>query len=54
MALEEIPQTARRETEMAAINQSVSDYYDSISDEEVEDLGEWGKFGLRQLLKEGA
>ena len=39
---------------MAKINQSVTDYYDSLSDEEVEELSEWGKFGLRQLLEEDA
>ena len=50
--LEEILQAVRREAEFAKINQSVSDYYDSLSDEEVEELGQWGEFGLRQLLKE--
>ena len=50
--LEEILQAVRREAELAKINQSVSDYYDSLSDEEVEELGQWGEFGLRQLLKE--
>jgi len=49
--LEEILQAVRRETELAKINQSVSDYYDSISDEEMEELSEWGRFGLSQLLK---
>jgi hypothetical protein len=52
--LEEILQAARREAEMATINQSVTAYYDSLSDEEAEELSEWGKFGLRQLLKEDA
>jgi methylthioribose-1-phosphate isomerase len=50
--LEEILQAARREAEMAKINQSVSDYYDSLSDEEMEELSQWGEFGLRQLLQE--
>jgi len=50
--LEEILQAARREAEMAKINQSVSDYYDSLSDEEMEELRQWGEFGLSQLLKE--
>jgi hypothetical protein len=50
--LEEILQAARREAELAAINQSVTAYYDSLSDEEAEELRQWGKFGLRQLLKE--
>jgi hypothetical protein len=50
--LEEILQAARREAEMAKINQSVSDYYDSLSDEEMEELSQWGEFGLRQLFQE--
>jgi len=50
--LEEILQAARREAELAKINQSVTDYYDSLSDEEMEELAEWGRFGLSQLLKE--
>lgn len=49
--LEEILQAVRRETELAKIKQSVSDYYDSLSDEEMEELSEWGRFGLSQLLK---
>ncbi len=48
--LEEILQAARREAELARINQSVSDYYDSLTDEEAEELSEWGKFGLSQLV----
>ena len=50
--LEEILQAARREAELAKINQAVTAYYDSLSDEEVEELSQWGEFGLRQLLKE--
>jgi methylthioribose-1-phosphate isomerase len=50
--LEEILQAARREAELAKINQSVTAYYDSLSDEEMEELRQWGEFGLRQLLKE--
>ena len=41
--LEEILQAARREAEMAKINQSVSDYYDSLSDEEMEELSRMGR-----------
>ena len=52
--LAEILQAARCEAELATINQSVTAYYDSLSDEEAEDLSEWGEFGLRQLLKEDA
>jgi hypothetical protein len=39
---------------MTEINQSVTAYYNSLSDEEAEELSEWGKFGLRQLHKEDA
>lgn len=50
--LEELLLAARREAELARIDRSVTDYYDSLSGEEVKELSEWGKFGLRQLLKE--
>jgi hypothetical protein len=52
--LEEILQTARREAELATINQSVTAYHDSLSGEEADELSRWGRFGLRELLKEDA
>jgi hypothetical protein len=52
--LEEILQAARREAEMAAINESVTAYYDSLSDEEAEELSQWGKFALSQFPRESA
>jgi methylthioribose-1-phosphate isomerase len=52
--LDEILQAVRREAEMARINQSITEYYDSLTDEEVQELDEWGRFGLSQLLKEDA
>ena len=52
--LEEILQAARREAEMAKINQSVTAYYDSLSDEEAEDLSQWGEFALSQFPTESA
>jgi hypothetical protein len=52
--LEEILQAARREAELVRINQSVTEYYDSLSDEEAEELSGWGEFGLRQLLTDDA
>jgi hypothetical protein len=52
--LEEILQAVRREAELARMNQSVIDYYDSLSDEEMKELSEWGEFGLSQLLKTDA
>jgi len=52
--LEEILQAARREAELAKINQSVTAYYDSLSDEEVKELSEWGDFALSQFPTEDA
>jgi DNA-binding PadR family transcriptional regulator len=52
--LEEILQAVRREAELTTINQSVTAYYDSLSDEEAEELSQWGKFALSQFPKESA
>jgi hypothetical protein len=43
---EEILKAARREAELAAIDKSVTEYYDSLSDEELEELAAWGRFAL--------
>lgn len=47
--LEEIIQSARRESEFAAIEKSVSDYYSSLSDAELKEQREWGEFALTQF-----
>jgi|HubBroStandDraft_1064217.scaffolds.fasta_scaffold08968_3 hypothetical protein len=52
--LDEILQAVRREAELARINQSVTDYYDSLSDEELKELSEWGDFALSQFPAEDA
>jgi cytochrome c553 len=51
--LEEILQAVRREAELARMNQSVIDYYDSLSDEEMKELSEWGDFAMSQFPTEG-
>ena len=52
--LEEILQAVRRQGELAMIDRSVVDYYDSLSGEEAEELAKCGEFALRQFPKEGA
>lgn len=50
--LEEILQSLRREKHRASIDRAVTDYYSSLSDEEVAEHAEWGDFALRQFSKE--
>lgn len=50
--LEEILQELRREQERASLERAVSDYYSSLTDEEVAEQAEWGEFALRQLRSE--
>jgi hypothetical protein len=52
--LEEILQAVRQEAELARINQSVTDYYNSLSVEEAEELSAWGDFALSQFPEESA
>lgn len=47
--LEEILQAARRDEKRASIDQAISSYYDSLTDEELREHAEWGEFGLRQM-----
>ena len=47
--LEEILQEVRRTHQRAALNRAVSDYYDSISDENVKEQAAWGEFALSQF-----
>jgi cytochrome c553 len=54
LVLEEILQAARREAELERINQSVTAYYDSLSDEEMKELSEWGDFAMSQFPAEDA
>jgi hypothetical protein len=50
--LDEILLAVRREAEMARINQSITDYYDSLSAEEMQELREWGDFAMSQFPTE--
>ena len=50
--LEEILQTVRREKKRASIERALTDYYDSLSDAEVEEEKRWGKFARRALSPE--
>jgi hypothetical protein len=50
--LEEIVQAARRRGARAAIEKSVSDYYSSLSAEEMREQSEWGEFAMSQFPDE--
>ena len=52
--LEEILQTARKAQEKKAVEKSISDYYDSLSAEEVEERARWGEFALANFPKEAS
>jgi hypothetical protein len=47
--LEEILQAARREEKRAAIDRAMKEYYDSLTDEEVEEERQWGEFAQREF-----
>ena len=49
--LEEILQAVRREAELARMNQSVIDYYDSLSDEEMKELANGASLVLANSSK---
>lgn len=50
--LEEILQAVRRQQERASIEKSVSEYYSSLSDQEVLEQAQWGEFALGEFPKE--
>ena len=50
--LEEILQNVRREQERESINRAVTDYYSSLSDDELEEHSQWGEFALTQFPAE--
>ena len=35
------------------IDRSVTEYYNSLSGEEAQELAEWGEFAMREFPKEG-
>jgi hypothetical protein len=47
--LEEIVQAAQREHDRASLGRAVSDYYNSLSDEELTEQARWGEFALGEL-----
>ena len=47
--LEEILQAARREEKRAATDRAMKEYYDSLTDEEVEEQRQWGEFAQREF-----
>lgn len=49
--LEEILQAAQREHGRLSIGQAVSDYYSSLSEEELIEQAEWGEFALGEVSK---
>ena len=52
--LDEILQSVRREQERATVASAVTDYYASLSREEVLEQTNWGEFGLREFQSESA
>jgi hypothetical protein len=47
--LEQILRAVKRETERAAIERAVSDYYSSLTESEAEELAQWGEFALSRF-----
>jgi hypothetical protein len=45
--LEEILQSVRREEKRATLDRELTEYYDSLSDEEVAEQRQWGEFARR-------
>ncbi len=50
--LDEMIQDARREQERLSLSQAVDAYYSGLSDQEAQELGEWGDFAMRQFSAE--
>ena len=50
-ALEEILQSARRQQEQELINRALTNFYDSVPDEEREEESQWGHLGLQDLVE---
>jgi hypothetical protein len=50
--LEEILQAARREEKRAATDRAITEYYNSLSDEEVAEERQWGEFARRAFAIE--
>jgi len=52
--LEEILGALRREQTRTKVEAAVGNYYDTLTDREVEEQVAWGRFALREVLKDGA
>jgi hypothetical protein len=52
--LEEILQEVRRKQAKAKVEAAVWGYYDSLSEDEIEEQTAWGRFGLQEFSKETA
>jgi hypothetical protein len=50
--LEEILQSVRRQQERTRIEKAISDYYDSLSESEANELAQWGDFASREFPSE--
>lgn len=50
--LEELLQQARRDEARSSIDKAVSDYYSSLTDDEVKEDALWGEFALTQFPSE--
>ncbi len=50
--LEEILQEVRREHDRALLERTVSDYYSSLTDQEVVEQSKWGDFAMAQFPRE--
>ena len=47
--LEEILQAVRRAQAKEALGRAVTEYYDSLTDQELEEQRQWGEFALRNF-----
>jgi hypothetical protein len=52
--LEDILYRARAEQEKSAVEKTISDYYSSLTDEEVKEQSQWGAFAEREFPNEPA
>lgn len=50
--LDEMIQDARREQERLSLSQAVDAYYSGLSDQEAQELEEWGDFAMQQFSTE--
>lgn len=51
--LDEILQNVRKDLERASLEQAFTDYYRSLSDQEMTEHAEWGELAEREFSKKG-